>query len=848
MSDLFGNTDAPAPAPPPGGEWTYLRVAVERGLDQGGAGTGLTYRSAAPVTVGRRVEVPLGRGNTPSAGIVIQAGGTELLDGFAPAKVKSILRDTGAGLPPGLVELARWMSGYYVCPLGMVLAAMLPAAVKKRTGLRTLVHLDRLAEPDELALVESSKLTKQTLEAWQQIAALNRSLFPLTPDALAVRITARTLGPINKLVKLGLLRTIQIEDVRQFGGVETQMSVEQADPSGGATFLPASMRPELTAAQSHIVTGIAATLGTFGVHLIRGVTGSGKTEVYLRILESVLARGQTALVLVPEISLTPQTAGRFVERFRAAGVGVLHSGLSASQRHREWSRAASGAARVMVGARSAIFAPLDKLGLIVVDEEHASDYKQDQLPRYHGRDVAIKRAHMEGIPIILGTATPSLETWVNAQPTTASRSAHPTSEIPHPTSKYALWELTERVGGGKLPRVELVDLAEERRIRQQTTGERDAHLHLIGPTLERAIRDTLTAGGQILLLLNRRGYASYIACPDSTCGWVMTCDDCDVKMVQHRVIAGNTPTKGVVRCHHCLAQKLLPEKCPVCEKRVITLGLGTQGVEQELNHKFGAILGMLDVGIRMSDVKRADKAHSEHPTSDIAHPTSRIVRVDGDTMSSAKDYFSTLARFATGEIKMLVGTQMIAKGLDFPNVRLVGVINADTALSLPDFRASERTFQLVSQVAGRAGRGSLPGRVIVQSFDTSAPALVHAAAHDFVTFAKEELATRRESNLPPMSRLARIVVRDEDFNKADAAAVRLKAALDEANAARGNKVRMIGPGPCPISRIAGHHRLELLLFSSSRSAIQDILADARTKGLCKSDAHTAIDIDPIALM
>ncbi len=270
---------------------------------------------------------------------------------------------------------------------------------------------------------------------------------------------------------------------------------------------------------------------------------------------------------------------------------------------------------------------------------------------------------------------------MNAQPTPAPRT-------PHPTSKYALWELTERVGGGKLPHVELVDLAEERRIRQQTTGKRDAHLHLIGPTLERAIRDTLTAGGQILLLLNRRGYASYIACPDSTCGWVMTCDDCDVKMVQHRVIAGHTPTKGVVRCHHCLAQKLLPEKCPVCEKRVITLGLGTQGVEQELTKKFASQLD-----------------------------ETTLVRVDGDTMSSAKDYFSMLARFASGEIKMLVGTQMIAKGLDFPNVRLVGVINADTALSLPDFRASERTFQLVSQVAGRAGRGTIPGRVIVQSFD-----------------------------------------------------------------------------------------------------------------------------------
>ncbi len=819
MSDLFGSDDVRQPSPPPGGAWTYLRVAVERGMDQGGLGTGLTYRSAAPVTVGRRVEVPLGRGNKPSAGIVIQQGGTELLDGFAAGKVKSILRDTGAGLPPHLVELARWMSGYYVCPLGMVLSAMLPAAVKKRTGLRTLVRLERLDAGAEAALLESAKPTKQTAECWELIVTLGRAVFPLTPDELAVRISARTLGGINKLIKLGLLRETEVEDVRQFGGVQTQMSVEQADPAGGAAFLPSSIRPELTAAQGRVVSGITATLGGFGVHLIRGITGSGKTEVYLRVLESVLTRGQTALVLVPEISLTPQTAGRFVERFRAVGVGVLHSGLSASQRHREWSRAASGAARVMVGARSAVFAPLGKLGLIVVDEEHASDYKQDQLPRYHGRDVAIKRAQLEGCPIVLGTATPSLETWVNATPAVPLRSSLPTSPLPLPTSKYALWELTERVGGGKLPRVEIVDLAEERRIRQQTTGKRDAHLHLLGPTLERAITQTLRAGGQILLLLNRRGYASYIACPDSTCGWVMTCDDCDVKMVQHRVIAGKTLGKGVVRCHHCLAQKLLPERCPVCEKRLITLGLGTQGVEGELLAKFPTMLN-----------------------------ESTLVRVDGDTMSSANDYFATLSRFASGEIKMLVGTQMIAKGLDFPNVRLVGVINADTALSLPDFRASERTFQLVSQVAGRAGRGTMPGRVIVQSFDPSAPALVHAAAHDFVTFATEELLTRRESNLPPMSRLARIVLRDEELAKAEQAATRLKGALDEANAARGNKVRMIGPAPCPIARIAGHHRLELLLFSSSRSAIQDILADARAKGLCKSDAHTAIDVDPIALM
>ena len=840
MPNLFGIEDHPNPAPPPGGAWTYLRIAIERGLDQtreGAPGEGLTYRSPTPLGIGRRGEIPLGRGAKPSAGIVIRAGGEELLEGFPAKRVKSILRDTGTGLPPNLVQLARWMATYYVCPLGMVLGSMPPAAVKKRTGLRSVTVLQRASRVSERSSNASAappKLSPQTQEAWDQIAALPDAAFPIAPDQLATRISARTLAPINRLIKLGLLTEMEVEEVRQQGGVEAQLSIEQSDPSG----VLAPNRPILTGPQTHIVTGIAATLGHFGVHLLHGVTGSGKTEVYLRILEQVLRQGKSGLVLVPEISLTPQTAGRFVERFRAAGVGVLHSGLSASQRHKEWVRASTGAARVMVGARSAIFAPLNNLGLIIVDEEHAGDYKQDQLPRYHGRDVAIKRASMEGCPIVLGTATPSLESWANANPSTrpergeGSGDAHspkPLTSFGARGAKYALWQLTDRPTGGELPPVDIVDLAEERRLRQRLTGKRETFPHLIGPTLEEALVTTLEAGGQALLLLNRRGYASYIACPDTTCGWFLTCDDCDVKMVQHRVIAGKTPLKGVVRCHHCLAQKLLPEACPLCDKKLITLGMGTQGLEQELNAKLAHILGP-------SDPSALGTRHSA------------LVRVDGDTMNSAKDYFNVLSRFARGDIRILVGTQMIAKGLDFPNVRLVGVINADSALSLPDFRASERTFQLVSQVAGRAGRGHLPGRVIVQTFDPAAPSITFAARHDYAGFAAQELAERREAGLPPASRLARIVIRDTDLHKAEGAADRLKAALEEANKARDDKVRMIGPAPCPISRIAGHHRLELLLFSQSRAAIQNILADARANGLCKSDAHTAIDIDPISLM
>lgn len=861
MSGLFAEHEVVEA--PDTGEWRYVRVAVERGVDrvgEAGSDGALTYKSREAVEVGRRVEVPLGRGNVSSAGIVIASGGEELLGGFAAARVKPILRDTGTGLPPNLVELARWIATYYICPLGMVLGIMLPAAVKHRTGLRAVTLIDRVGEDlEKIALEAAGKLTPAVKAAWESVGGIDRGVFPLKPESLALRIESKTLGPINKLVKLGLLKEVEVEEVRQTGGVATQMGIEQTDPTGASFALPGT-RPELTAMQARVVEGISAERDAFGVHLIRGVTGSGKTEVYLRVLEGVLGAGKNAIVLVPEISLTPQTAGRFVERFRTAGVAVLHSGLSASQRHKEWTRVATGSARVVVGARSAIFAPMDKLGLIVVDEEHASDYKQDQLPRYHGRDVAIKRAHMEGCPIILGTATPSLETWVNAVGVSGKNGRAEgvrtgegieagrhqgietkAVETKKGVGKYRLWELTERIGGAKLPRVEVVDLAEERKIRQHLTGKRDAHLHLLGPTLEKAIGETLHAGGQVLLLLNRRGYATYIACPDSQCGWVMTCDDCDAKMIQHRVIAGQHPPKGVVRCHHCLAQKLLSEACPICEKRTIALGLGTQRIEEEIAKKFAAQLGGLI-----------------QATADAPATCPALMRVDGDTMNSAKDYFGVLSRFASGEIKVLLGTQMISKGLDFPNVRLVGVINADTALSLPDFRASERTFQLVSQVAGRAGRGSIPGRVIVQTIDPLAPAIVHAASHDYVTFAQEELATRRGAHppLPPMARMVRIVFRDESFEKvqkhAAEVAAEIRAAADRrgsgGTAGTGAKLHVIGPMPCPVARIAGFHRYAIELTSSARMLIQDVLAEVRSKGMLVSDASTAVDVDPIALM
>jgi primosomal protein N' (replication factor Y) (superfamily II helicase) len=751
------------------------------------------------LSVGQRVQVPLGRGNKPTGGIVVAVGGRELLGDVAAAKVKPILRATPGRLPDQLVELARWMAEYYVCPLGMVLATMLPAAVKHGTGLRSKTEVEMAPGEDALVLLESDRLKPAARKAWESISALDEP-GPWDPRLLSAKIGAANLAPINRLLELGLLRKVEREEVR------TRTPVWEQYRLGDAGRAPAV---ELTDEQRRIAEGVCKTLGGFRVHLLRGVTGSGKTEVYMRIIHEVLGRGDAALVLVPEISLTPQTAGRFIDRFRAHGaVAVLHSGLSAAERHKQWAIAASGKAAVVVGARSAVFAPLPKLGMIVVDEEHATDYKQDQLPRYNGRDVAIKRAQLQGCPVLLGSATPSLESWANATV---------------PPVRYRLWELTERVGGGRMPQVEVVDLREERRALARSAPRADARagepthprqFQAIGPRMEAAIWSTLHAGGQAILLLNRRGYSSYIACPSATCGWVMECDDCDASMVLHRHDA--TPAGQLLRCHHCLAEQVVPVRCPLCGRAPIAMGVGTQKLEDELSRKFPAL-----------------------------RPGETMVRVDGDTMRTAKDYFEVLARFGRGEIRLLLGTQMIAKGLDFPNVRLVGVINADMGLALPDFRSAERTFQLVCQVAGRAGRGEHAGRVVVQTCNPDAPCIQRAAAHDYVGFAQEELAVRKRSGLPPWKRMARVVVRDESFDKARAQAEGLARLLRDAG---GPRMTLLGPGPCPISRIAGQFRFGMELLAPAAAELQGALASVRAAGMLKSDAHTAVDVDPVALM
>ncbi|MEM8835340.1 MAG: primosomal protein N' [Planctomycetota bacterium] len=769
---------APQPVRPPF-EGVAL-IVPERGLD---APNGLSYGIPLPMKdlrVGERVAVPLGRGNTTAPGLVIEVKPGEPTRetlGFDVARLKPIGERTGTALPARLVELARWVARYYCCPIGMVVASMIPAAVKASVGKRTETLIEPVpdAEPAE-------KLAPSAARAIEQITELPGDTFPIDARTLADRLELTNRGPINRLVRAGMLREVTRERVR----TKWEASLSHAE----------DVRHDLTRAQQGVIDAIARDAAAFAPHLIRGVTGSGKTEVYLGAIERVIAEQPGGvIVLVPEISLTPQTAGRFSARFAHVGVAVLHSGLTASQRHAEWARVRDDEVRIVVGARSAVFAPFDEpLAMIVVDEEHDASYKQDQAPRYHARDVAIRRAHADACPIVLGSATPSLESWHNAK-----------------IGRFTLHELTERVGGGAMPRVRIVDLNDKEQ-HTYVRGERSP----ISPALKHALTATLDDGGQAILLLNRRGFASYIACA-SQCGWQHACEHCSVSLVMHKRRLDDA--KGHARCHHCLAQTLVPKQCPVCGSRAVLVGVGTQRLEEHLREQIPSVL------------------------SDASEPLYR--RVDADTMRHAGDYFEVLDAFRRGAVRLLLGTQMIAKGLDFPNVRLVGIVNADTGASLPDFRAPERTFQLVSQVAGRAGRSkqSEGARVIAQTMNAQDPTLALAANHDYVAFAERELQFRRDAGLPPSTRMARIVCRHTDADRARA------SAADVADAARGlDGVRVDGPMPCFFERISDHFRFAVELTGESAEAVQRAIATLRSMGLARSDATTTVDVDPVHLL
>jgi primosomal protein N' (replication factor Y) (superfamily II helicase) len=557
----------------------------------------------------------------------------------------------------------------------------------------------------------------------------------------------------------------------------------------------------------------------FSVNLLHGVTGSGKTEVYLHAIRKVVEAGRQAILLVPEIALTPQTVRRFTARFRR--VAILHSGLSATERHRFWQRIAEGRADVVVGARSAVFAPVPKLGIIVVDEEHEGSYKADTAPRYHGRDVAIKRAQLEGVAVILGSATPSLETYVRANKPVPENTSGENKTGENATGENATgtqlvsssnyFALPTRVRGLAMPQVEMVDMCTEARMRRG--------IHLISQRLEHLLKFTIETGHQAILLLNRRGYSNFVFC--SSCQEPLKCTYCDTTMTYHRsagvhahgASGGEGVHTGQMHCHYCLAVNALPAKCPACEHKLTLFGLGTQRVEEELSRKF---------------------------------PGLAFARVDSDTMRGSRDYEKLLARFGSGEIKVMLGTQMIAKGLDYPNVTLVGVISGDTSLSLPDFRAAERTFQLITQVAGRAGRGDAAGRVVLQTFMPADPTIRAALKQDYAGFAKTELAARRELGFPPYSRMVRIILRDQELEKLSELGDELVGELRVAIASRPITLR--GPTPCAINRIAGYFRSQILMTSARASSLQEVLAEVRRKGAFGKTDRIAVDVDPVSLL
>ncbi len=780
--NLFDQHPAPLPDEL---EHAYVRVVIERGIEGLLGREGLTYRGR-DLAIGQWVQVPLGRNAKVVGGVVVGAGGEELLEGLNPARVKSVLESGRAVLSPQLVELAKWIARYYACPLGLVIKAMLPGSVKSRVGERTRTLLKRSS--DVLSPERIASMPPAARQALIAIAELPESDFPIEPRALARLVRCSNVGPINRLIEAGTLVAFERAEVA---------AADQAWVSAHPSPPPP---PTPTAAQQEIIDATTLTLGTHAVHLLRGVTGSGKTEVYLRLIEAALQRGKTAIVLVPEIALTPQTVRRFAERFDPTLLAVIHSQLTGAQRHQAWARCAQGHARMLIGPRSAILAPMPNLGLIIVDEEHDSSYKQDQAPRYHGRDVAIKRAQLENAVVLLGSATPSLESWNNA--------------VGH-SARYVLHTLNDRVSGGTLPPVRIVDFAKEQHAARRASCR--PTIDLIGPTIEQALRETLARNSQAILLLNRRGEAGYVACASTRCGWSMRCSSCDVSLTAHRLPASGDAR--FLRCHHCLAAERTPQQCPSCNGPMILLQPGTQHVERELEQRLGL---------------RADID---------------FYRVDSDSMRTGNNYFDVLDRFGSGQIRVLLGTQMIAKGLDFPNVGLVGVLSADTSLVMPDFRAQERTFQLVSQVAGRAGRGSIEtfgrARVIVQTMNPQDPSIALAAAHDYETFARSELAIRRAARLPPTTRMARIVARHANLEKAQSLA---DAARDALLPYVTQDVELAGPMPCTLARLSDRFRFEVRIMTPSARTLMHVLAGARASTHLTSDAEYAIDVDPIWLL
>ena len=668
---------------------------------------------------------------------------------------------------PKVLSLARWMTEYYCCPAEIALKSVLPDAVRKeKEGWREQLFIRALPQPSG----EEPKLTARQKALWQAIR--ERREMPLQEFIQIKSTTAQTLR--------------RLEDK---GLVAISPRVMDRDPFAHETILPTqklALNEAQKAALKRIIQACDNDKPCHRTFLLHGVTGSGKTEVYLQAIEHCLSQGKGAIVLVPEISLTPQTVERFKARFNAGTLrtltAVLHHKLSPGERHDEWHKIRQGRARIVIGARSAVFAPVHPLGLVIVDEEHESSYKQEESPRYHARDVAVLRAHQEQAIAVLGSATPSMESYYHAQ-----------------SGKYQLLQLPRRADAKTLPLVRVIDM--------RTTARKEKGVSIFSPKLKEAITARLQDGEQTMLFLNRRGYSASLQCP--LCGYVAGCPHCSISLTFHR-------QAGQLRCHICGHAEPAPQVCPQsnCQNPQIRFaGIGTQRVEETLRKLF---------------------------------PKARVQRMDSDALKRKEDYRRILHAFRLGKIDILLGTQMIAKGLHFPNVTLVGIIYADLSLHFPDFRAGERTFQLLTQVAGRAGRGDVEGEVFVQAFTPFHPAIQYARQHDYIGFYEQEIEFRQELGYPPIQRLCALTLRGRNEDKTRLAAEHLKKAIQK-NLADFNNLTLAGPAPAALLRAEDFFRYQLSLRTNRMAALSKRLQTLIQETPLPEDIRLSIDVDPAHL-
>lgn len=827
----------------------YCDVALPVPLDQT-----FTYavNGVAPV-VGARVLVPFG--GQRLMGLVMRVHDEAPADDFKIKPVQQVLDDT-AILPAELMELAQWIAQYYVAPLGEVLRGMLPLGAEvKRHFVYSLTDVGRKVlyegaakgasrrsklSPEEqnreyavLNYLESGEAAK--MSALRSATGANKALLEgmvrkkwLLREAVAEERDARRLEKVAVLVddaRLPKLNTNQTTILAALAAVGGRMRVRDLKETLGRRGVPEStlatlvkrelVRMEevaeefhfggvgshgkkhahehaLNEAQMEALGTIAAAMvqGGFKPHLLYGVTGSGKTAVYFAAMRRALDAGKSALLLVPEIGLTPAMTGQLVAAF-GDEVALLHSQLTPDERAEQWHRIRRGEARVAVGTRSAVFAPLKDLGLIIVDEEHDGSYKQEETPRYHGRDVAVMRAKLNEAVVVLGSATPSLESWANAE-----------------KGRYARVEMRQRVADRPLPAVELVDMRNEFR---ETGQEQIFSRRLIEET-----EATIARGEQAIILLNRRGYSFVVMC--RSCGEKIECENCAISMTYHKPVSGNDAIAQPgqrLECHYCGFRRGVPKKCPKCEsEHLYFLGAGSQQGEERLQEIF---------------------------------PHARIGRMDRDTVRGRSDMERLLSRLHEGEINLLVGTQMIAKGHDIHGVTLVGVVGADFALGLPDFRAAERVFQLLTQVSGRAGRGELPGKVLVQTYHPDHYAVKFAADHDYPGFVAKEMQYRRWMHYPPYAVLANVVVQSERLEEATGWSAELGRWFQQS---RLDKVRVLGPAAAPISRLKRIYRYHFVLKAEKRqslgSTLRAMLAFAETREIPRR--NLVVDVDAVHLM